>query len=310
MTTTTETQPRVRPLRDVEIEVLESLAVHRLLTTRQLWTLFRRDDPLSVRWMQRVAAALHKRSAIDWVRHREDPRLRCWFLTEVGAELLDQAGRHRRFPRRTLITPDMAAGMLQRHTLAVNDVGIAFAMWARKLGHECDALAWEHEVPHRTSDSAADIAGLLIVDALLHYTATADRRTMLISRFIELDRATMPVQYVGEKLRRYVAYATYVPAGGAQPAWQQRYPGLPGLIVVLTGRPRDELLRRRAAIRAQCQVDPVLRDATAPTISIVLLEDLEAQGPFARVFWRPTDPDAPVDLVGRAGRRGAQGGRE
>lgn len=302
--TTASYDPRTTPLRDVDIDILESLSAHRLLTTNQLWELLCRDEPRTVRWIQKSVRSLCRRDAVDWVRHRGDPRLRCWFLTQTGLDILADNGRPRRLPNRPLITADQAAGMLQRHTLAVNDVGIAFVTWARKLGHECDALAWEHEIAHRTGEHGVP---LLIADALLHYTATAQRRTMLISRFVELDRATMPVQHVGEKLRRYVAYANYIPPGGSHPAWQSLYPGLPGLIVVLTGRPREELVRRRDAIFALCRVDPVLREATAPTISITILEDLQNYGPFARIFWRPGKGDA-VDLIGGA-RRATQAAR-
>jgi hypothetical protein len=103
-----------------------------------------------------------------------------------------------RLRRRVLPTPEGAAGALQSHTLAVNDVGVAFAVWARRRGHECRPLGWTNEVAHRFGDTRGD---LLVADALLHYTATLDGRVALLSRFVELDRATMSTQEVGAKLR-------------------------------------------------------------------------------------------------------------
>lgn len=228
------------------------------------------------------------------------PRLACWYATERGAEVIEAVDA-RPGGRRVLVTPDRADGMLQSHTLAVNDVGIAFATWAARHGHECGALAWEHEVAHRISDRRPGAgADLLVADALLH-DALADRgRIALVYRFVELDRATMAPQEVGDKLRRYVRYGRYVPKDSprGRPAWQERYPGLPGVLVVLTGKPRPRLEARRDMLVALCRLDPVIRDADATTISICLLTDLQEHGPFSPIFTRPGD-DAPVDLLGR-----------
>lgn len=71
-------------------------------------------------------------------------------------------------------------------------------------------------------------------------------------------------------------------------AWRRRYPGLPGVVVVLDGKPRHLLERRLAMLATVARVDPVLRDADAPTISLALLEDLQRHGPFAGV--RPRAP--------------------
>lgn len=123
----------------------------------------------------------------------------------------------------------------------------------------------------------------------------------LISRFVELDRATMSTQEVGAKLRRYIAYARYTPKDrdrGAE-AWRQRYPALPGVLVVLAGAPHARLLARRQTLLALCHLDPVIRDAAAPTIAISLLADLQTHGPFAGIFHRPGEGDQPVDLLAR-----------
>lgn len=110
----------------------------------------------------------------------------------------------------------------------------------------------------------------------------------------------MAPQEVGDKPRRYVRHGRYVakdcPHG--RPAWQERYPGLPGVLVVLTGKPRPRLEARRDMLVALCRLDPVIREADAPAISICLLTDLQEHGPFSPIFTRPGN-DAPVDLLGR-----------
>ena len=290
-----------RPLRPTELDVLESVHAHRLLTTQQLHQLHTPPGQTrQERWMQRIVAHLRGRGLIASVGRHGTPRLACWYATERGADAIEVANP-RPGGRRVLVTPDGADGMLQSHTLAVNDVGIAFATWAARHGHECGPLAWEHEVAHRISDRRPGAGGdWLVADALLHY-ALADRgRIALIYRFVELDRATMAPQEVGDKLRRYVRYGRYVAKDSphGRPAWQERYPGLPGVLVVLTGKPRPRLEARRDMLVALCRLDPVIREADAPAISICLLTDLQNHGPFSPIFIRAQE-DAPVDLLGR-----------
>ncbi|MEX2620255.1 MAG: replication-relaxation family protein [Egibacteraceae bacterium] len=299
--------PPTRPLRAGEIEVLESIYAHRLLTTHQLWELHTpAGETRDPSWMRHIVAHLRRRGLVRSTRWRGDRQLRCWYVTEAGADTIEAVTTRLR-SRRVLLTADGAAGMHQSHTLAVNDVGIAFATWAKTLGHECGHLAWENEVAHRIGDGNRGVRGgdLLVADAMLHYAALVGGRTTLLYRFVELDRATMSVQELGEKLRRYVTYETYVPrdAHDGRPAWQQRYPGMPGVVLVLTGKPRRLLERRRAMLFAVCHLDPTIREAIdqgrAPSVSVVLLEDLQREGPFAGVFLRPGAPDTPVNVIGR-----------
>ena len=286
----------LQPLRALELALLESIYAHRLLSTTQLDALHATCD---LRHTRRLLARLRCRGLVAAVRRQGHSRLYCWYATEAGAEAVEAAGS-RPLGRRVLPTPEGAAGALQSHTLAVNDVGVAFTVWARRLGHECGPLGWTNEVAHRFGDTRGD---LLVADALLHYTATLDGRVALLSRFVELDRATMSTQEVGAKLRRYIAYARYVPAGGGRAeGWRERYPALPGVLVVLAGAPRTRLLARRQTLVALCRLDPAIRDAPAPTIAITLLDDLQRHGPFAGVFTRPGEPE-PVDLLGRRASR-------
>ena len=62
--------------------------------------------------------------------------LSLWFVTDAGADAVETAGP-RAEQRRRVTTPAQAEGLLRAHTIAVNDVGIAFTRAARELGDEC-----------------------------------------------------------------------------------------------------------------------------------------------------------------------------
>lgn len=291
----------LQPLRALELEVLESVYVHRLLTTHQLHRLHTPAGQTRGRqWIHATCSRLRRRGLIAAVRRQGRSRLHCWYATEAGADAVEAAAPGL-LGRRVLPTPEGAAGMLQSHTLAVNDVGVAFASWAKRLGHECGHLGWTNEVAHRIGDRRGTGAGdLLVADALLHYAANLAGRVTLVYRFVELDRATMATQAIGAKLRRYVAYGRYIPKDrDGREAWRDRYPALPGVLLVLASKPRPALLARQQMITGLCHLDPVIRDAAGPPIAITLLEDLQRHGPFAGVFCRPAAPDRPVDLLGR-----------
>lgn len=288
-------------LHEHELAVLNSVYEHRMLTTIQLTQLHSPSE--RPRWLRAVTARLRALGLLDYVEERSRRQLRCWFVTAAGADAVEVIPTGQR-SRRVLVTTVGAASQLQAHTLAVNDVGIAFVRWARHYGHECGPLAWRNEVAHRIGDGGGGVrAGdLLVADAVIDYAAADDHgRVRFVTRFVELDRATMSVQEVGEKLRRYVQYADYVPKNDpdGRRAWQRRYPALPGAVMVLTGASRQRLLTRRHMILALCASDPQLAEATTPTIAVTLLEELQRHGPFAGVFRRPGDPDGAVDLLGR-----------
>lgn len=289
-----------RPLGSTELSVLESIVVHRLLTTGQLQRLHTpTGQTRSARWMQQIVAKLRHDGLVTGVHRKGSRRLQCWFATPHGNDVA--AGAANAVSQRVVqVTEAGAIGQLQSHTLAVNEVGLAFVTAAKEHGHECGPLAWEHEIAHQISDpQPRRHRELLIADALLHYAAIDGHNSVLLSRFIELDRATMSVQDVAAKLRRYVRFATYVPSDARAPAWQVSYPQLPGVIVVLTGRDSDQLRRRRRLLIAAWQVDRVLAASAGPSVSIVMLEDLRQHGPWAPIFVRPSTPDQPVDVIGR-----------
>lgn len=302
-------------LSPLEIEVLVSLRRHRLLTSRQVHVLHAPD--VTDRWVRKSLAALAVRGLLDRVWTKGTNPACVWFLTADG---LDATGPPDGGGPGVLVSQRGAAGALQAHTLTVNEVGIAFVRAARALDHECGYLAWRHEVAHRFADPRPNVrdTGVLVADALLEYVVRERGRELFVSRFIELDRGTVPPQQLHAKLRNYLRLHQYVPRNpngrpGAE-QWREVYPSFPPVLVVFTGKPRPRLESRLASVLALCGGDRRLRDPDRPGMFFVLLEDLQDEGPFAPVFVELGDPSDPVDVLGRPveepGEPDAAGGAE
>src|SRR5512132_2993608 len=109
---------------------------HRLLSTAQLHELV--APGIARRKVQALLAQLAERGLLARVRERAGARgaMSLWHLTATGADVV-QAAPTPAEPRRRVLTPEQAAGQLQRHTLAVNDVGLAFVRAARARGDDC-----------------------------------------------------------------------------------------------------------------------------------------------------------------------------
>ena len=279
--------------------VLESLYQHRLLSSSQLQAMHAPDSHPA--WMRRVLARLGDDGLVQRIRLRPPAAVSIWFLTEAGTQLLERS-RPGTWHRRHLVSPEAARGPLQAHTLAANDVGIAFMAAARIRGHECGHLAWRHEVAHKL----ADRPGSVVCDLLLHYVATGDGRAggdLVMWWFIEVDRGTMPRPVLVEKLQDYVAlHRVHAQArqnrGGHVPKWVERYPVFPAVRMVFANGAHKPLLRRIRSLAEICRHDRRVA-ATELPIVFTTLEDLQTRGPFEPIFWLPTDPERPVDMLGR-----------
>lgn len=289
--------PRVGP---TAVAILESLNQHRLLLTRQVHALH--TPHTSRRWTERRLGRL--RSAGLATATLLPSRRHLWHLTERGAEAV-AAIPSRAEMRCKVIAPEQAAGALQEHTIAVNDVGIAFARAAREREDECGPFNWFHEIAHplgpppgrRTSEQ-------LIADAVLTYQlAEPDGQTSIAYRFIELDRATRSNADLAHRIVRYVRlYRRTIPAegagGGSVALWSRLYPVFPTVLVVLAGRPRFQLKDRRRTVLALLAQDPDLAEAPEVEVSVCLLDDLAERGPFAPICRTLADPEKPVDWLG------------
>lgn len=289
--------PRIGP---TAVSILESLNQHRLLLTRQVHALH--TPHTSRRWTQYQLAHL-RRAGLATGTNVAGRRL-LWHLTERGAEAV-AAIPSRAEMRCKAIEPEQAAGALHEHTIAVNDVGVAFVRAARDRGDECGPFNWFHEIAHPLGPPPGRrVSEQLIADAVFTYQlAEPDGRTSIAYRFIELDRATRANADLAHRIARYVRlYRRTVPVDGssgeAPPLWSRLYPVFPTVLIVLAGRARDRLEDRRRTVLALCAQDPELTETPQVEVSICLLADLVERGPFAPVFRQLADPGRPVDWLG------------
>jgi hypothetical protein len=283
-------------LPEAGVEIVASLAVHRALSTRQV-----RDVHMpgaGVRWSQRVLARLAAAGLADHTRASR-PSRRLWLATEEGIKAAVESGVLPRAPRQT--TAREARGPLQAHTAAVNEAGIAFLRAARERGEDFGPLAWRHEVAHPLRPGARGRrARWLIADALLTYLRLTEEEVLIEHRFLEADRATLPVDAMASELARY---AELFRAAGRdeEPLWRSRYPVFPGVVCVLVGASRGALERRRDVALALLRAEPGLTRTPEVSIRICLLEDLVARGPYAPIFHGLREPGLEVDWLGREG---------
>jgi hypothetical protein len=226
-----------------------------------------------------------------------------WHLAERGADALEGVGRAE--TRRKVLSPEQAAGPLQEHTIAVNDVGLAFVQAARKRGDECGPFDWLHEVAHSLGPPPGSRAPeQLISDAVLTYQlAERGGSTSIAHRFVELDRANRSAAELARRIGRYARlYRRMIPSddlgGESVPLWERLYPVFPALLVVLAGRARERLEDRRRTVLALCGEDPGLAGTPEVEVSICLLEDLASRGPFAPICRRLANPRKAVDWLG------------
>lgn len=282
------------------VEVLESLGQHRLLSTRQVHQLHTPDA--SIRWTRYLLARL-RANGLAAATARPGGML-LWYLTGAGFDSLD-AIPSRAESRRRAIPPEQAAGPLQEHTLAVNDVGVAFAKAARERGDECGSFDWFHEIAHSLGPPPGRRAPeQLIADAVLTYLLREERGGASIAyRFVELDRANRSAAELARRIGRYARlYHRTVPAdrspGGAVTLWETRYPVFPAVMVVLAGRSSERLGERRRTVLALCEQDPELTATPQVEVSICLLADLLERGPFAPIFRTLTAPGEDVGWLG------------
>lgn len=286
------------PLPAIGTDVLGGLYQHRLLTTQQVRALF--TPTASERWTRKVLELLKQRQLVD--RVRGPGTLSCWYLTDVGADAVETTGP-RGEPRRRVPTPAQAEGPLKRHTLAVNDVGIAFMIAARERDDECNSDSWRHEIAHPISPGTARRPGQLVVaDALLTYLQIGEDGSLTMhQRFVEVDRGTArPADQLAAKIARYTRLRGYTPSTeqDAEPLWRNYYRAWPHVLIVLAEQSPTRVERRIARVLALYDSDPAKGTRRAIPFSFVGLADLTEQGPFAPIFTSPASPE-PMDWLGQ-----------
>jgi hypothetical protein len=289
------------PLRDIAVEMLASLHQHRLLTTMQLHALH--TPKASLRSTRRILAPLLDRGLVD--RSQSRGVFSQWYLTDTGARTIEATGALAD-PRRS--SAAHAAGPLRKHTIAVNQVGIAFVGAARNRGDECGPSSWRHEVAHPIAPRRANqSAELVVADALLSYAQIAsDGSFTLHQRFIELDRGTArPAEQLANKITRYARLRQYTGSSGAsaggesaRPLWRRYYRSFPHLLVVLADQTPEHARRRIHRTIALHKSDPTNEQQETIPVSFAALADLAEQGPFAAIFTDLHDPGRYVNWLG------------
>lgn len=292
----------------LEADIIVSAYRHRLLSIRQIHQLH--TPGRTLRWTQRVLAGLERRGYLARARTPAPTRAgrhSLWWVTDIGADAAE-AGEVPE--RRYRMTTQRALGPLQAHTLATNDVGLAFVTAARAHGHECSPADWDHEVAYRIADRpvAGPGSDLLVVDAVLNYTLRWPEGDELLTRFVEVDRGTETVARLAAKLRAYAALYEHVPRppsgqpGSRLAGWHHHHLVFPRILVVLTGLTRDRLVRRRETLLELCRHDQrLLRLDGRLHVSVTTLDELTDRGPFAPIFWSPdSDQRRAHDVVGEA----------
>jgi hypothetical protein len=277
------------------VEIVASVAQHRALSLAQVREIHLpgRGD----RWCQRVLRRITDAGLLGHAVGSGAPR-HLWFATEAGVRVVREAGALAAPPR--LLGPEDATGPLKAHTLAVNDAAISFLGAARERGEEFGPLAWRHEVAYPLRPAGRGRRSrALIADALLTYVRLTPAEVILEQRFLELDRATLPVDALAAELSRYADLFRAEGTGG-EPIWRRRHPAFPAVLCVLAGSRRALLERRRDTVLMLLATDPQLARTPEVRIGVCLLEDLVSGGPFAPIFAERGDPDARVDWLGEA----------
>jgi hypothetical protein len=285
-------RPAVQPLPPKAIEILGSLAAHRVLSTPQVQAIH--SAGAEPRWVQKLLGRLRAAGLADYVRSAHGRR-RLWHATEQGAGLAREAGVLEGEPP---VGAELAAGPLAPHTLAVNEAAICFLRAAAERGDDFGPLAWRHEIYHPLSRGRGRRRRSLVADAVFTYLRQDGSEIAIEQRFLELDRATLSVDRLAAELARYAELHRAKEAKGREPLWRARYPVFPPVHCVLTGAPRKALVRRRSTASVLLAGDPLLSRAPEVAISICLLEDLRREGPYAPIFRGVRDPGKPVDWLG------------
>ncbi len=281
----------------VATEIMESLYQHRVLSTTQIHELHTPGAHKS--FSRRLLGTLQRAGVVAYVPGAG--RLKLWYLTKRGNDAIETIGT-RAEHRRKQVSADQAAGPLRMHTLAVNDVGIAFVNAARARHDECGPLAWRHEIAHPITPRRNRRPGdIVIADALLTYTQQSPDRTLSVHRrFVELDRATIPLQVLCEKFDRYARLRDYTPEEPGRNArrsgWRAYYDHFPSVLVIFAHRDRKILQRRMQNTIALHQADARIRGLA---VLAGLLEDLWEHGPYAPIFIDPQKPERYLDWLGK-----------
>lgn len=291
-------RPEPTSFTEWEAQILTALYQLRLLRTSQLHALVMPNN--TDRYLRslltgcRDRLGLRQRGYIDGIDGKWGAEGK-WFVTAKGAAEAESV-LARRIHR---MTAAKAGGMLQAHTLAVNDVCVALMRAARDRGDEFAVEDYEHEVAHPlVPRPGRKWENVLIADAIAHYTIRLDGQVGFLARFIEMDRATTGRKQLVDKLRAYARLLAY-PDG-----WRRYLAGstsrtFPRVVVVVDGVSEPRMAKRIAEVAELCAYEREITAAGADlSISFTTLVQMREAGPFGHIFTE-VGVDRPVDLLGR-----------
>ncbi|MFD0639685.1 replication-relaxation family protein [Catenulispora yoronensis] len=225
------------PLTAADAAALACVYTHRITTTGQLlaWLGLPAGDN---RYQYRVLESLRARKLVANLRRPRQTQL-MWYATAAGATAAEDA--HLVVPCRWRLTEAKADSIDPSHTLAVNDAGSALRAIALTAGHECSPLDWNHEI-RLLSGKDGTIGGrsVLIADAVVRMTVNSPDGRYDRTLFLEMDRATMSLAQLVDKLG---AYRKYFEQGTRH--WRPIFGQFPEILIVLEGLTEPGLRQRR-----------------------------------------------------------------
>ncbi len=278
----------------MESDLLVGLGQHRTLSTRQAHAMY--APHWRLRSMQRLLVSLESRGLAARALSRVNGGWSLWYLTEHGLDQIDPLALSGAAVQ--LLTAKQVEGPLQMHTLAVNEVGLAFMQAARERaarGDICGPLAWTHEKwfylepPNGRGRGQGTRA-----DALLQYTETQPL-VKVHHAFLEVDRDSVEPRELVQQLGRYARLFE------AEGSWRGQCSVFPRILIVFAAHERasrERMKMRMATVAALARDDAALVarvKAGEVRIFLTLLSALESRGPFERI-WAPLA--APERLVG------------
>lgn len=266
----------------VGADVCASLSAHRLMTTSQLAELHMAGHTL--RWAQLTMSRLEAARYVARVGVHGS-RESAWYLTPKGVAAT-AAGME---VRRHRMTSTTAAGAGQAHTLAVNDVAIAFVRHARAAGDDCGPFSWRNETAYRLGPSRNDPT--LVADAVIEYTICRPDEEVYLCRLLEIDRCTETLTSLASKLLSYGRLYEW------RPGWTA-HPRFPSPVVVLAGAPEAQLERRLSALAELSYRMPGVAGRAELGALATTLPELVRQGPLGARYLALCDPAAPAVMLG------------
>ncbi|MEV7780905.1 replication-relaxation family protein [Kitasatospora sp. NPDC088351] len=281
---------------EIDHAVVAALSQFRMATAEQLRVLH--TPEAGPEQMRRRLRRLKDEGLVEDVVLPQAGRPRAWFPTGHAARIAAT------FPElEGVASPpppgDKSAARLRLgHTLAVVRTHVAFVAGARAAEDECAPLDFLPEVYHRYGEGPA---GAVIPDGLLHYGRTAADGRTPHRAFVEVDRGTMASEKPASKLIGYARFHDHHPipahlrrtshAQGVLPARQQHYVVFLRLLFVLTGTGQAGFANRANDLEIATRTPYVARMLRTVAAGVAELEDLEADGAGADLWWSIADLD-------------------